>query len=314
MGPLPRGQRPRNNPADITKDLQGINTIGNAPTNAAYRVVDGPSPLSKFVSDQYDTFTANPHDDGYRAHIKNIPYRYETSGAALFAALPRTQLASASLPTSHDADQGQLKGRKRDVAPYRTAFKDQGIGSTFKNLYVRQALEMGIPQQPIIAVLYKGPDVQIHGPVPRTPKNKGDDPSMPTPSTRRPARRCCKKWVDREQPRVMTKNGVTLALTLLYPAGSTTEATIVQRLKRDWSQERIDVALKGTPFEQVVATEGPGAHASKWAMMNSLINVTYAPATTSQATARMNACEPFAAKHLPVLWMPEPTGYNKMAT
>ena len=346
--------------ADMTKELKWISSIGNAPTNAAYRVVDGPYQLSKFVSDQYYTFTANPHYDGYQAHIKSITYQYETSSAGLFAALRRNQLASASLPTSYAADQGQLKGYKRDVASYIYAIdyldvnmspKTPGIGSTFKNLYVRQALEMGIPQQQIISALYKGLGVQIHGPVPRTPKNKYYDAAVPAYPFNPAAGKALLQrngWHENSQG-VMTKNGVTLAFTLLYPTGSTTQADIVQLLKRDWSQEGIDVTLKGTPFAQVVGTEGQGAQASKWAMawsngwayepdyyptggglfrggaaadsggynnstMNALINATYASGTASQATARMNAYQVFAAKHLPVIWMPEPTGYNEVAT
>ena len=47
------------------------------------------------------------------------------------------------------------------------------------------------------------------------------------------------------------------------------------------------------------------------ATMTALINARYARAITSQAAARTDACELFAAKHLAVLRMSEPTGCSE---
>jgi DNA polymerase III delta' subunit len=126
-------------------------------------------------------------------------------------------------------------------------------------------------------------------------------------------------------------------------------ADIVQLLKREWAKEGIQVTLKGTPFEQVVSTEGQGVLASKWDMawsngwayepdyfpsggglfrggasadsggynnvtMNALINATYQSGTPAQSKQRMDTYQVFASKHLPVLWMAEPTGYNEVAS
>lgn len=349
------------NPNDINQELKWINTVGNAPTNPIYQVVDGPYYLSKFVNNDYYTFTWNPKYDGYKAHIKTITYEYETSSAAEFAALRRNEFGEASLPTSFYQDQKELTGYKKEVAPYIYAVnwlainfspETPGIGPLFQKLYVRQALQMGIPEKAIITALYKGLGVPIYGPVPRTPKNKYYDPAVHDyyPFNPQAGKRLLESHGWRENSSgVMTKNGKTISFTLLYPTGSVTQTDIAQLLKRDWAAEGIQVALKGTPFEQVVSTEGQGPEASKWEMawsngwayepdyypsggglfrggaasdyggynnteMNNLINATYEAGTPAQETQRMDAYEVYAAKQLPVLWMPEPTGYNEVAT
>jgi peptide/nickel transport system substrate-binding protein len=189
--------------------------------------------------------------------------------------------------------------------------------------------------------------VPINSPVPRTPKNKYYDPHIDVyPFNPAAGKRLREEHGWRENAQgVMTKNGKTLAFTLIYPTGSVTQSHVVQLLKVEWAKEGIDVTLEGTPFEQVVTDETEPA---KWDMawsngwayepdyyptggglfragaaadyggydnatMNTLINATYAPSTPAQAMQRLFAYEVFASKHLPVLWMPEPTGYQVVA-
>jgi peptide/nickel transport system substrate-binding protein len=145
----------------------------------------------------------------------------------------------------------------------------------------------------------------------------------------------------------MTKQGKKLAFTFLYVSGSQTIASMAQLLKSDWAKEGIEVNLQSLPLDELLGEAVP-ASANKWAMaywgagwtyqldyyptggnlfaanagensgsynsptMNSLIQKTYEPGSSQQIQSRMYAYEQWAAKDLPVLWMPWlPQGYAR---
>lgn len=227
-----------------------------------------------------------------------------------------------------------------------------GMGTVFSHLYVRQALEMGINQSSIVKTLYHGGGVITDGPIPPTPKTQFFDPVLSTPPY--PFNPAAGKkillahgW--HESHGVMTRNGQKLAFTLLYASGSTTETSMVELMKSDWAQEGIDVRLQSEPINDVLATASQ-SDATKWQMvywgggwtyqfdyyptggnlfkagagenmggydspiMNTLIDATYEPGTAAQIQARMNAYQVYAARNLPVLWMPWfPMGYARVS-
>lgn len=148
--------------------------------------------------------------------------------------------------------------------------------------------------------------------------------------------------------KVMTKNNVPLAFTLMYASGSNSIRATAEVLKYDWAQEGVKVHLLPLPVNQVFANASQ-SDGSKWNMaywgggwtyqldyyptggalfgskgadngggyksstMDHLINQTYKPGTPQQITTAMNRYQAYAAKHLPVLWMPWfPQGYARV--
>ncbi len=226
-----------------------------------------------------------------------------------------------------------------------------GIGPVFSQLYVRQALEMGIDQPGIIRALYHGAGVPSDGPIPAKPSTPFYDPALShVPYAFNPAKGkallTSHGW--HEVNGVMMKNGQKLAFTVLYMAGSTTATHMMELIKADWALEGIDATLQAMPMNQLLSTDvqseptkwqmaywggagwtyqvdyyptGGGLFASTGAENDSgysnatldhLIAATYAPGTPSQIKARMDAYQLFMAQHLPVLWMPWlPQGYAR---
>lgn len=142
---------------------------------------------------------------------------------------------------------------------------------------------------------------------------------------------------------VMTNGAEKLSFTLVYASGSQTYSSIVQLLKDDWAQEGIQVALQSMPFDNVIADATP-SDPSQWAMlnwggglsfswtyepdyfpsggglfgtnaannagdysnteMNTLLHAIYLPGSSSQTITRLYRYEAYAAKQLPVIWLP----------
>ncbi|AUW93584.1 peptide ABC transporter substrate-binding protein [Sulfobacillus sp. hq2] len=225
-----------------------------------------------------------------------------------------------------------------------------GIGRVFQHRYVRQALEMGIDQKGIIDSLYHGLGVATDGPVPAVPHTAFYDPALNTPLY--PYNPVAGEKLLEEHGwslvnGVMTKNGQKLAFPFIYVSGSQTVANMAQLLKTDWAKEGIQVSLQSLPLDELLGEAVP-ASAGRWAMaywgagwtyqldyyptggnlfasgagensgsydsrtMNALIQATYEPGTPTQIQSRMDAYEQWAAKDLPVLWMPWfPQGYAR---
>lgn len=341
-------------PTNMTAELQYINSIANSPSNAAYKVVDGPYQLSGSQPNNYWAFTPNPHYDGQKSSLSKVIYQYETSSSAEFAALKTGTVDVGSLPPSLVTAKSELT--QDDVVPaYTLGFNyivpnesnsaPNGIGKAFQQLPVREALQMGIDQSAIIRDFYHGYAASDDTTLAPLPKTSFFDPALTTsPYAFNPAagKALLEKNGWHEVDGVMTKGGLQLKFNLIYASGSNAGQDLAQLLKSDWAREGIDVTLTSQEFNQVVSHGA--SDASTWAMldwdqavggwtygtgypsggglfsttgsenmgsysssqMNQLIQGTYAPGTTSQQLQHLYAYEEYAAKNLPVLFIPDP--------
>ncbi len=336
-------------PHNMVAELKFIQSVANSPTNPVYDVVDGPFKFSGMVPNQYWAFVANPtYGAGPKATIRKLVFQYETSPDAAFAALKGGTVNVGFLPFSMYSTRSQLSGDT--LVPLYTfgynylqpdEMKNAAqVKAAFSNLYVRQALQMGINQPGIIRAFYDGFGVPENGPVPSKPRTSFYDAKLPTLYPFNPA--AGKKLLQAHGWRlvngVMTKDGVALKFTFLYASGSNTDDAIAQYLKSTWAQEGIQVTLEQQQANTIFTynTSNPGKWAMVWwgsgwtyvpdfyptggelfasgavndsmgydnAKMNALIKETYLPGTASQLTSRMDAYLLYADQQLPVLWMP----------
>ncbi len=235
------------------------------------------------------------------------------------------------------------------LAPNLSPSAPGGVGKAFQKLYVRQALEMGINQAGIIKTLFHGYGVVGTSPVASLPKTAFTDPALahalyPFNPSRGKKLLLAHGW--QLNNGVMTKNGIALKFTLLYMAGVPTWTNLVELLKSAWAQEGIQVNLKPEPFSNVIGTAsqsdptqwqmafwgggwtyepdyfpsgdgllntGGGTNTGGYASatMDQLINATTnLTGTAHQVQQRMFAYEAYAAKQLPVLYLPwNPSSY-----
>lgn len=220
-----------------------------------------------------------------------------------------------------------------------------GIGKVFSKLYVRQALAMGINQKGIIQAFYHGKAVTGYGPISSKPNSVFYNKNLNANTYAYNIKKATALLTSHGWHKVngvMTRHGQKLAFTLQYASGLKSLKDSVQLMKNDWAQEGIAVHLLPQQFNTLLGN-ATAQTPSKWQMvvwggwtyqpdfyptggglfktgapMNSgsysntnldhLINQTYQPASSSTAVARMDQYQAYAAKHLPVIWMPYPAG------
>lgn len=347
-------------PKNIVSELNFIRSVADSPGSPVFRVVDGPYQFQSMQANTFWSFVPNPKYNGHRSTLTKVIYQYETSPQSEYLGLKQGTINVGYLPTSDWSARSQLS---QDVltTPYAFGFTflqpnynasaPGGLGPVFQQLYVRQAMEMGIDQPAIISTFFHGQGVQEADTIPSEPKTVFNDPAIKPVYGFNPAagKTLLEKHGWHEVNGVMTKQGVKLSFTLLYISGTQSAANTVQLIKEDWAKEGIQVNLQSGPFDQVLTTAqqsdpthwnmafwgtpswtyepdyyptggsfyltGAGANQGGYSSstMDSLIKASYLPGTPSQITTRLDAYLNYAAKNLPVLWLPYTPSFNEHA-
>jgi peptide/nickel transport system substrate-binding protein len=340
--------------ASLNRELAWISSIGDNPSNPVYQVVDGPYRPLKAVPDEYWEFAANPRYDGVtKPAYARIIDNYETSDASAFVAL-RTGRIQVDPYVTFDylAEVQHLAGYRLVEDPsygfyylqlnFRPNAKD--VGGLFNQLYIRQALQLGIDQPAIIRALYHGLALPTYGPVPYAPHNVFYDYRLKNPYPYNPAagKRLLLEHGWKLVNGVMQKDGQRLAFPLLLQTG-TSSTELGEILQHSWSEEGIQVSLVPQSIDTLYGIIGNPAKSNTWAMaggdlfgwlyipdfepsggslfatgagfnlggytssvMDHLIALTHESGTPAQVQQRFFAYERFAAQQLPVLYQPTP--------
>jgi peptide/nickel transport system substrate-binding protein len=335
--------------SNMNQELAYINKISNSPSNAAFKVVDGPYAFGSYVNNEYWTLVANPKYTLKKPTIKELLFEYETSNSNLFAGLRKGQFAYAGIPTSYVKDLKQLPSYYKDEnAPYSFCFNyiqpnlyskaPGGIGPILSELPVRQALQLGIDQASIIK-LYQGLAYQTYDPVPKLPNNPFFDKGLknPYPYNIKRGIKLLEGAGWHMKNGVMTKNGKQLAFQFIVASGSNTDTNIAELIQSDWAKEGIKATIKEEPFNQVIALTDTQYQVEWWGggwcygatdptgdqlfaanspanigmynspTMNRLVKASVAPQSPASATKTLDAYQAYAAKNLPVLYIPTST-------
>ena len=335
-------------PHDPIKELSFINSVVNSPTSKWYSVVDGPYQLTSFTANQQWVFKPNPQYGGHLSQISKLIFQYETSAANEFTALRTGAVTVGYVPMSlwtarkqlsdYNVTSGYLWGMTY-LQLNLNSNAPASINQTFHQLYVRQALAMGINQPSIIQNLFHGQGIEANGPIPSRPATPFYDHALNKltyPFNPAAGKALLEHHGWQLQNGVMTRKGVKLAFSINYATGSQTSADIMQFLKSTWAQEGIQVTLiptSGASFPipnnkwdaiffgmtswvyspDFYPTGGglfkTGASLNFWGYsnqeMNHLVNLTYAPySSTEQEMARLDTYQEFASKHVPLLFLP----------
>ena len=339
----------------MAQELQWINSIGASPRNAVYQVIDGPYLPVKVVHDQYAEFVANPHFDGSPKPVyKKVLEEYYTSSASELLALKKGTLdidqyvTSDTVPTVQKlAAYHLLQEPSWGYYYIQLNFRSNAasVGGLFNQLYIRQALQLGIDQPAIVKAVYNGSAVPTYGPVPYTPKNAFYNYAQKNRYSYNPAKGKAllvqHGW--HLVNGVMERNGQQLAFPFLVQSGSSS-TLFAEILQADWAKEGIKVSLVTQSIDTLYSVIGNPADSSKWAIaggtlfgwlyipdyepsgdglfntgagfnlgaysnstMDHLIALTEAPGTPQQSKRRFLQYEAFAAQNLPVLYVPTPT-------
>ena len=349
--PVPKSQWDKH-PNNMTKELKFILSVANSPGNAVYDVVDGPYHFHGMKPNNYWSFVPNSHYDGHPSSLRKVIFQYESSAATEFLGLRNGTINVGYLPTSDWNARHELTGDKL-TSPYQFGFTflqpnynpkaPGGLGPVFQQLYVRQALEMGIDQPLMIKAFFHNKGVLENDPIPPEPHTVFYDRQLSSqvyPFNPKQGKALLLSHGWKLHNGVMEKHGVKLAFTLLFVSGSASSANIVQLVKHDWAAEGVQVSLQSAPFDQVLSTAqqsdpqkwnmafwgpsswtyepdyyptggsfflaGAGANQGGYnsSTMNQLIKKSYAPGTPAQITAALNAYLRDTAQQIPDLFLP----------
>lgn len=329
---------------------QELTYLGKNATNPSFdTVVDGSFQLQSAKSSQSWTLVPNKTYDGHKSLLKKFVFVYEGSNAAEFAGMKTGANNVGYLDLSQYGSRGSLTSQGDVISPgYGFGFFDaelnmlpgNPLGATFKQLYVRQALEMGIDQPQMNTSLNHGYAPPQYGPVPTVPKTQFLDPRLQQPLypfNPQKGKQLLEAHGWKMVNGVMTKGSQQLKFTLIYSGGSNLNTQTVELIKEDWAKEGVDVTLKPLPFATLEGEISNPKDAGSWGVAadqgiiyagtyptggqlfepggldnfgysdpkeNALIAATHQPyATAAQSNQAYDNYEYYTAQQLPVLWM-----------
>ncbi len=336
---------------DIHKNIEKeIKYLGSEAMNPQFvSVVDGPFKLGKVIPDQLWTLVPNTAYAGHKSIVKKIILDYEASSTSAFTAMKTGTVSIDDLDPSEWSARGSLTSQGDVITPeYTFGYYDTALNmfpgspdrKIFSQLYVRQAMQMGLNNEAINKAVYHGFAPPIDGPLPSVPMTKFYDTALNTnPYPFNPARG--KKLLEDHGwhivDKVMTKGSEQMKFTLLYPSGTVSETDTAELMQQEWAEEGIDVSLRPMPFGQLMSDasstnakgwsmatgfgwdyDGPGFYPSGGGLFgtnapsgfgysnkeeDALIAATHLPSANAAATTKtFDAYEKFTALHLPVLW------------
>lgn len=241
------------------------------------RVSDGPYRLDSFVSGRYARFSANP-DYPDKLPVQRFDIRFFPDWTTQFSALKTGELQIGEVPTP-------LYSAKRLVAHLKTFENAEGkpgflpyefrmIWLNFKNpkmtfineRAVRQALQLAIPEQAILDVVFHGIGAANFTAVPPVPdtylspalRQMDAHPNRQYSLARATGLLDKAGWKLRDGVRM--KDGKPLEFTLLYLTGSRAQTEEAAILKSSWQKIGVDVHLKRMPQATLLATVQPHGH------------------------------------------------------
>ena len=333
-------------PNNMTEE---ITYLGKEATNPKFdSVVSGPFELQTAIQNQEWVLVPNPNYDGHKSVLSKLILEYEASDSAEFAALKTGEVQIGYLPAADWAARAELPDRliKEQSFSYNFTWgnlnkgAENNVDQIFNNLYVRQAMVMGMNNSAILNVIYHGNGEPQYSPIPSVPKTVFLDPALQKPlypydPAKGKALLEQNGW--HEVNGVMTKGNQQMKFSLMYPSGDIATQEEQELLQAGWASEGIQVTLDPVPFATLV---GDLSDPSKWEMVsgigiiyggtypsgetlfyklqgldadlgyndpkeNALVQATTSPAPSPAVnTQRFFAYEYYTAQQVPALWMP----------
>ncbi len=336
---------------DIHKNMTNeLTYLGENGANLMFdKVVDGPFVPVSATPSQAWVIAPNKSYPGHKSIVKKIVFNYEASSTAEFAALKTGTINLGYLDPSQLGSAPALttQGNKITSAyPFgifwteMNMYKSSPYASILNQLYVRQALQMGIDNPTIAKDIFKGYASPIDGPIPTVPATKFLDTSLatnPYPYNIQKAMQLLKSHGWKEVNGVMTKGSLQMKFPMIYVSGTTSSTDTAELMKSDWAKMGVDVTLVPEPFSNFLTMTSDSTNHS-WALANgsgwdyngpgfyptggelfgtgapsgtgfsnskedALIAATHLPYATQQQTmSHFFAYEKYTAKILPFLW------------
>ena len=339
-------------PSDPAKTLAYLQSKGDNASFYRKSPVDGPFTVSQLVHNQKFVFTANPNYDGHKPGYHQLELTYFTSSDAEYNALRAGQIQVGYLPLHLYADHQIPGYRYWATPSWSMYFAEVNFKNPaapeLASLPVRQALQMAINQPAMVKVFLHGQGVAQYGPVPYVPDTYLSPylkTTVPYPYDPTAGKKILMADGWRMQGGVMTKHGRSLVLSLAYRSGQASVQQEAEAVAEAAAKEGIKIKLQPMPFDTLIGQLGKpkawqieifggwlygndpyttnyqvfngkgGALGNGYndPVMNKLTQETHLYyASKAKARQVLYSYEDYAAKTLPLLWMPTPDSLNEV--
>jgi peptide/nickel transport system substrate-binding protein len=332
--------------------------LGKNATNPKFdNPVSGPFELQSATQNEEWVLVPNPNYSGQKAHISRLILQYEGSNESEFAGLKTGSIQVGYLPPGEWAARAELPDTMTKQYGFGFGFiwvnmwsgAQDNVNTIFDNLYVRQALEMGIDETAIGEVIDHGQYQPAYGPLQVSPTTTSFlDPTLDKPLYAFDPAAGLKLMESngwKLENGVLTKGGQQMKFTLQYSSGDIATTEEMELIQADWAKEGVKVTLEPVPFAALLDTvEGKhnaweivggitwgypgypsgeqlfykdqGVDFAGWnnAEENSLIEATESPAATpALQQSTYFKYQLYTAKELPMLWAPYPVTDDEVA-
>jgi peptide/nickel transport system substrate-binding protein len=274
--------------------VSAATNINGYDSSQLWRVTDGPFKLSSWSTDGQVTLQKSKSFSGPgAAHLSSVTEVPFTSSTAEFDDLRAGDVDYGYVPASDLSEVSYLKSQGYSISPWDGwainyapyNFNNPALGPALRQLYVRQAIQMGIDQSSIAKVVWGGDATPVYGPVPQHPKSaylSSTQARNPYPYDPEKARRLLSSHGWKESGGVMVcvrpgttssecgtgvKKGTELRLHMLSESGSTETTEQMEALQSQLSEIGVGFVTSYAPLNEVLseATQcKPSAAACSW--------------------------------------------------
>ncbi|MCO5969130.1 peptide ABC transporter substrate-binding protein [Actinoallomurus soli] len=248
-------------------------------SNPLWKVADGPFTVKEFTTTGQVTLAKNAKYTGDdAAHLDAVTFKPFTSAQAEFNVLRSGGVDYGYLPALAVSQQKTIENSGYQVKPWNGwaityipyNFNNPEMGAVFKQLYIRQAVQMSIDQATISRVIWHDQAAPGYGPVPQQPVSKylsQDQKNNPYPYDVNKAKAlltshgwtiagniasCTKPGTGADQCGAGIKAGTQLKFSLLTESGSTETDNTMQELQSSLSKIGIALSIKSEPLNSVL--------------------------------------------------------------
>ncbi|MEV5705562.1 peptide ABC transporter substrate-binding protein [Actinoallomurus sp. NPDC052274] len=248
-------------------------------SNPLWKVADGPFTVKEFTTTGQVTLAKNAKYTGDdAAHLDTVTFKPFTSAQAELNVLRAGGVDYGYLPALATSQQKTIENSGYQVKPWNGwaityipyNFNNPEMGAVFKQLYIRQAVQMSIDQATISRVIWHDQAAPGYGPVPQQPVSKylsQDQKNNPYPYDVNKAKAlitshgwtitgnvasCTKPGTGADQCGAGIKAGTQLKFSLLTESGSTETDNTMQELQSSLSKIGIALSIKSEPLNSVL--------------------------------------------------------------
>ncbi|MEV5746914.1 peptide ABC transporter substrate-binding protein [Actinoallomurus sp. NPDC052308] len=248
-------------------------------SNPLWKVANGPFTVKEFTTTGQVTLAKNAKYTGDdAAHLDTVTFKPFTSAQAELNVLRAGGVDYGYLPALATSQQKTIENSGYQVKPWNGwaityipyNFNNPEMGAVFKQLYIRQAVQMSIDQATISRVIWHDQAAPGYGPVPQQPVSKylsQDQKNNPYPYDVNKAKAlitshgwtiagnvasCTKPGTGADQCGAGIKAGTQLKFSLLTESGSTETDNTMQELQSSLSKIGVALSIKSEPLNSVL--------------------------------------------------------------